>query len=79
VEIEDYRISNTVWWQLMVDIKVAVCFRKERNGIVFFAFSFACGKGMSAPRRVRSRPALLQDEQKGEKIRPIVESLDGGR
>ncbi len=34
VEIEDYRISNAVWWQLMVDIKVAVCFRKERNGIV---------------------------------------------
>jgi hypothetical protein len=66
----------------MVDGEEAVCFWKERNGIVFLAFSFACGKGMSAPRRMRSRPALLpslQDEQKGENNRPIVESLDGGR
>ncbi len=67
----------------MVAVDGAVCFweRTKRN---CFAFSFACGKGMSAPRRVQSHPALLlslQDEQKpkGERMRPIAESLDGGR
>jgi hypothetical protein len=47
-----------------------------------FALSFASGKGVSAPRRARSRPALLlslQDELKGERVRPIAESLDGRR
>ncbi len=54
--------------------------KTKRNCV---AFSFACGKGIPAPRRVQSRQAALflslQDEQKGEKIRPIVESFDGGR
>jgi hypothetical protein len=31
--MEDGRISNAVWWQLMVDADGAVWFRKERNGI----------------------------------------------
>ncbi len=65
-----------------MDVDKAVWFRNDRKRNCV-ALSFSCGKGMSAPLRVRSRPAALlpslQDEQKGGKIRPIVESLDGGR
>jgi hypothetical protein len=65
----------------MVDVDEAVCVRKEQNGIVMLLVLLVARECMRLDvcevAQLCWRPC--RTSKRGGKIRPIVESLDGGR